>query len=58
MTNQNRTYFFIGITVTSNILFPRDSLRNDTHSWSWGRCIWRYQRIILSDDRETVWDIV
>jgi len=42
MTNRNSTFFFIGITVTSNIPFSRDSLRNDTHSWLWRRCIWRY----------------
>ena len=58
MRNQNSFHFVISTTITSSILFTCDSLQNDTHWWLWGRCIWKYQRIILPDDREKECDIV
>jgi len=42
MRNQNCTYCIISITIISSILFTCDSLRNDTHSYLWGRCVWRH----------------
>jgi len=58
MRNQKISYFIISITCTSGILFTCYSLRNDTHSWLWGRSIWKYMRIIMPDDMETDWDIL
>jgi len=39
MRNQKSSYYIISITCTSSILFTYDSLRNESHSWLWGRCI-------------------
>jgi hypothetical protein len=45
MRNKKSSYSIISITITSSILFTCDRLRNDTHLWLWGRCVWRYIRI-------------
>ena len=53
MRNQKISYFIIGITITSSTHFTCDNQRNDTHTWLWGKSIWRYVRIRMPDDRET-----